>query len=421
MKLQPAELSLSQFKSALRGGIEMPGHTKYAFNSATNTAALTVTVPSGAVHTVEVVFLRYPRAGTVAPAAPHDRPGRARLAVDEVSPGKYSATVYLHARLSREDTRLLANVELREIAEIVHSYPGSGTPDFTTHRATEERPTIFHQRTAATATTTPTSEDRSSAQMLRQLWQTSGFEHMAVEDVPPGPARDRLDHALSELGFGRVANHDDLVTALAAVLGKEATPKFIEFVRQYRWRSSAEVRLAYYQTHGFPRIQADPNLGAPAGSLISQQLIEHLVVPQGRTTEGVTGGHLDAALMDFQATHPDYAFAQQNSGITGEGIAWTRYEQRYRGVLVVLSNGNPLFKTTVTDIQGFMEMLERTVLANRTVWSTWPSGHRSFGQGLNHPALISPKGTRLGGALVITRDPITNTVTDVRVVAGWLD
>lgn len=424
--LQDAALSLSQFKSALRGGIEMPAHTTYSFSGGTNTATLTVDVGGGAQHTVNVVFLRYPRQGTTVPASPHDRPGRARFALvpatdanGHVIPGEYSATVYLHERLSRDDTRLLANGELREISEIVHGYPRSGAADFETHRAAQEVPGLFHVTTSVTNPAAATAQDRAMAHELRRLWESAGFDAMAVEAIPPGPARDRIDRVLREMGFGRTATHSQLVDALAAVLGGTPSPKLLEFARQYRWRRSAEARLAYYGLHGFEGIRTDPALGAPTDSLIDQALIEHLMVPQGRTTSGIAGGHLDESLADFDATHPDYGFPVVGTGTTAEGIAYTRHEQVYRGT-VVMVGGRPQLKTTVSDLQGFLTLAERTVLHNRANWSAWPAGHQSFGAGMAHGPLRSPAGTPLGGALFITKDA-SGAVTSVRLVAVWID
>ncbi len=415
--LQADALSLSQFKSALRGGMQFAGNTSYSFSNSTNTATLTIDV-GGTPHTVEVVFLRYPRPGVTVPPSPHDRPGRARFAMQETAPGQYTATVYLHERLSRDDTRLLANSELREIATIVERYPTSGAADFTTHREAQQRVGIFHRTTTTTAGTAATAEDVSSAHAFRRLWEASGFEQLpGSHAVTPGPAQQRLDVALREMGFGRTATHSQLVAALQHVLGTEATPKMIEYVRQFRWRRSAVARLGYYSQHGFQQLAGDPTVPTGPDTLISQGLIEHLMIPHPAGSDGVRGGHLDAALHDFAASHPDYTFTQVDQGTTHEGIDFVRYHQEYNGTLV--ANGpHPIPKTTVNDLQGFMTALERTVLTNEALWSTWPAGHRSFGTGMNHPALVSPAGTEFGGALVVTHG---SGGTTVEVVAGWID
>ncbi|MFC4065959.1 eCIS core domain-containing protein [Actinoplanes subglobosus] len=243
-KRQDTPLSPTNFKQALRPiSVPLPPTAKYRFNAATATGTLVVTLPGGGKVTVDIVFLQYPNIGVSAPSAPHDRPGDARLAVKENGKGGYTATVYLHTDLSAADTSLLAGVELRELLETVRSYPGSGAPDFATHRAAQQRPAIFFSTTAATATTVPTAEDHSSAYMLRRLWQRSGMEGRAAATLPAGPVRD-LDVALFELGFGRTGNHDEMVGALQGILGADASPSFVAFVRGYRARRMASAGTA---------------------------------------------------------------------------------------------------------------------------------------------------------------------------------
>jgi hypothetical protein len=243
-KRQDTALAPTNFKKALRPvEVPLPPTAKYRFNATTATGTLVVTLPGGGKVTVDVVFLQYPSPGVSAPSAPHDRPGDARLTVREDGKGGYSATVYLHSDLSAADTSLLAGVELRELLETVRSYPASGAPDFATHRAAQQRPAIFFKTTSATAATVPTAEDLSSAYMLRRLWQASGLEGRPAATRPPGPVGD-LDVALSELGFGRTGNHDDMVKALQGILGPDAGPSFVDFVRGYRARRMASARTA---------------------------------------------------------------------------------------------------------------------------------------------------------------------------------
>jgi hypothetical protein len=432
-----------------------------------NIANGTITVPAGGGQpkTVAVRIVAYGGdTTTTAPAAPsgHDRPGPARAELNQRADGSYEAVIYIHRNLSDTSAQAVIAHELNEVAGIVHGYHRSGgTGDFAAYRDNQQQAGVFRRGSTLAGAGDVTGHDQGAARELQRFYEELGLPgaKQAYDDavgdvrtrtatnVPPAvEARytdltSRFDVMLREFGFGTTTLHETRTQRLAEILGVPVGDPLIQHVLAYRARQSARGRAAYYQTTGFQTLAARLGITQPTESMVTAELIEHLIQALPRTggaftSSGVSGGHTTDALRTLQAMTPapgggslyEFVPIPGESGSIGTGtfqrhaqFLWTQPGAPPSRPTAAHLTGPPPAgwirangpKTTIDNTHAFLVELEDAVLRNSARYSTLPPGQHAFGP------ITSSTGARVGGSLRVTVDALGTR--QMKIVAGWVE
>ncbi|MGE3308991.1 MAG: DUF4157 domain-containing protein [Limisphaerales bacterium] len=337
--------------------------------------------------------------------------GAARLQLDPpgTAGGPWTATVFLDNRLPRPNAEINLADEIDEIAGVLHSRPtatraevaaemdnslfrrgaGANPPVTADDRATAGALFELHSRRLQTmrraeplrARTTPTADEVT--ELARLDAEIAGYD-VSVARLQGYMALDEASNIDQKMMILRQAATDpDRLARVPPAVRQQLMEQWEDFLRDMRLRPAATTLGIHGGSFGAGGV--GPTAYAPQSAAHLMYPEPHAAVPRSSPGQfrdnGISGGHHDAALLDFQNNHPEYGyfFRPEGTPVVRGGQTYRRYTQ-----FMWTGTGNPPApgtaghpsgrgtlgagwvesvqpKTTVTDIGAFLEDSERAL------------------------------------------------------------
>jgi hypothetical protein len=267
--------------------------------------------------------------------------GPARLDLVRTN-GKWEAKIRIHEMVQRTDISRIAEHEIDEIIEIVHTAdPAVADDAATSYAESQMQAEVF--RPGASSGKSPTAHDRAAARELATAVNDLAAARAAKNKNKISMLERRVEAMKRSMGLADPQGARERADALAKMhlLSPEAGLQV---------RAEAEAARAAARPGGATRT-------------LSTERIRHILEPEPPATaakfesDGIAGGHVDSELHAALASRPDIKLTKVAEK-TEAGHTYRAYTQEIvdsKGTTMAMDGVAPLYKTTVDDPSALLD------------------------------------------------------------------